>query len=140
MRDLAVKRPEGTLSFWEMYATRALEERLPDVGFEATEVRTARDCPGRTGSGGTPRDVGRAAGSVARIGRSPVGRRLVEFGGEPFFKGRGVAHLHHWLMRELRSAPLPYALAIVRGGKPVTLDARLQLGPYATPPSAAGNR
>src|SRR5262249_50194501 len=31
------KRAEGTLSFWEMYATRALEERVPSLGFEASE-------------------------------------------------------------------------------------------------------
>ena len=42
-----VKRPEGTLSFWEMYATRALEERLPDAGFEATEVALPRPSRGR---------------------------------------------------------------------------------------------
>src|SRR5206468_7934174 len=35
--DLTPARAEGTLSFWEMYATRALEERMPTLGFDGVE-------------------------------------------------------------------------------------------------------
>jgi len=35
--ELTPGRQEGTLSFWEMYATRALEERFPALGFEGSE-------------------------------------------------------------------------------------------------------
>ena len=35
--ELTPKRPEGTLSFWEMYATRALEERVPSLGLDGAE-------------------------------------------------------------------------------------------------------
>ena len=32
------KHAEGTLSFWETYAVRALAERFESVGFSGTEV------------------------------------------------------------------------------------------------------
>ena len=138
-RDLAQKRPEGTLSFWEMYATRALEERMPSVGFDATEVPLPSLVKGTTDQVALRVDTVDAGSGVADAGLRP-GDVLVEFAGEPFFRGRGVAHLHRWLIRELRSVPLPFPLTVVRGGKLVTLDAQLQLGPYRAPSGAPENR
>jgi hypothetical protein len=134
-RELAQKRPEGTLSFWEMYATRALEERMPNVGFDATEIPLPSPVKGTADQVALRVDTVDAGSGVADAGLRP-GDVLIEFAGEPFFRGRGVAHLHRWLIRELRSAPLPFPLTVVRGGKLVTLDAQLQLGPYRARASA----
>lgn len=133
-RDLAPTRQEGTLSFWEMYATRALHERLPSLGFAADEVPLPDMVEGMPDQVAL-RVTNVAPGSaVARAGLRE-GDILIEFGGEPFFRGRGLEHLHAWVLREVRSVPLPFALMLARGGKVLTLDAELQLGPYASPPS-----
>ena len=128
--DLTPAHAEGTLSFWEMYATRALEERLPTLGFDGVEAAL-------------PSDVKAAPEQVAvRIQRvtpgSPLsaaglkpGDLLLELGGEPFFRGRGaVTGLHRRLIRELRAAPAPYTVVIWRDGKRVESTIQLRLGPY----------
>jgi predicted esterase len=131
-------RPEGQLSFWEMYATRALHERFPDAGFEGAEA------PLPPGTAAFPE---RVAIKVARVSDgSPIaaaglraGDVLLSVGGEPFYAGRGgVAGLHAWLVRELRSTDARYDLLVHRNGKPVTLTATLKLGPYTTTSSAGG--
>ena len=138
-RELAQKRSEGTLSFWEMYATRALEERMPSVGFEATEVPLPSLVKGAAEQMALRVDTVESGSGVAGAGLRP-GDVLVEFAGEPFFRGRGAAHLRRWLIRDLRSAPLPFPLILVRGDKLVTLDAKLQLGPYRPLSGAPENR
>jgi hypothetical protein len=69
---------------------------------------------------------------VSRAGLRP-GDLVVEFGGEPFFAGRGgVSGLHAWLVRELRATPDPYRLTVVRDRRQMELTAELRLGPYAS--------
>lgn len=127
---LASRRETGQLSFWEMYAQRAIEERFPSVGFEGREEAL----PG--GAGGIGEMVGIRVLEV--VDDTPVARAglrtgdlLVEFGGEPFFAGNGgVAGLYSWLVRELRGHPVEYELEVWRDGSMTTLRADLQLGPY----------
>ena len=128
--ELTPKHPEGTLSFWEMYATRALEERVPSVGFEGSEEAL----PG--GVKAAPEQVAVRVRQVAPTGAlSSAGLQsgdlLIEVGGEPFFRGRGaVAGLRHWLIRELRDAPAPYTVVVWRDGRRVESTVQLKLGPY----------
>lgn len=130
---LSPTHPEGTLSFWEMYAARALEERVPTIGFEGVETPV-------------PDEIARAPEQVAlRITAvdtaSPAGKAglrpgdiLVSFGGEMFFERRGgVAGLHRWLIRELRETPTDYELVASRAGGLHTLRATYALGPYRPP-------
>lgn len=128
---LAPQYPEGQLSFWEMYAVRALEERVPDVGFVGSEVRLPPEAPAmaaeQTGIRISSVDP---SGPAADAGLRP-GDLLISFGGEPFFEGRGGTDgLRHWLIRELREHPMPYELSVWRDGQQVTLAAEYQLGPY----------
>lgn len=135
--DLAPRRVPGTLSFWEMYAVRALEERYPDVGFAATEVALPAQTAGR------PEQVGLRVTEVDRDGAFgvaglEVGDVVIEVGGEPFFEGRrGVAGLRAWLMRELRSEALDYRVTVVRRGELRSITVSLALGPYAGPAGPA---
>ena len=129
--ELQPRHPEGRLSFWEMYAVRALEERFPDVGFSGDEVPLPR---GLTVS--APEQVGiritavQAGGAASEAGLEP-GDVLITVGGEPFFQGRGgVRGLHHWMVRELRTNPAEYELTAWRDGRMTTLSATYQLGPY----------
>jgi dienelactone hydrolase len=128
--DLTPKHPEGTLSFWEMFATRALEERLPPLGVEGSEdalptgIEAAADKVAIRIS-----QVG-ATGALAGAGLR-AGDLLIEVGGEPFFRDRGgLAALRQWLMRELRAAPAPYPLVVWRDGRRVETTINLKLGPY----------
>ncbi len=126
---LAPKQVEGTLSFWEMFATRALEERVPTLGLEGTEETLP------AGVEAAPEQVAvravAAAGPLSAAGLKP-GDLLVEFSGEPFFRGRGaVAGLHQWLIRELRAESAPYVLIVWRDGRRLQLNLQLKLGPYA---------
>lgn len=128
-RELVQTRREAPLSFWEMYATRALEERLPSLGLEGQET----ELPARIE--GVPSQIALRVTSVApgsAVARAGLQRGdvLVEFGGEPFFRGRGVEHLYQWVLRELRSEPRQYTLLLVRDGAVRTLEAHLQLGGY----------
>lgn len=130
-REFAPTRQEVTLSFWEMYATRALEERLPSLGFEAQEAPLPAGVEGMLDQVALRVTRVEPDGALARAGLR-TGDVLVAFGGEPFFRGRGVGHLYHWVLRELRSVPASYALTVFRTGAPVTLEAELQLGSYRT--------
>jgi predicted esterase len=132
--ELAPVRTEAPLSFWEMYATRALQERWPAVGFSAAEVPLPRVVTGVADQVALQVTTVEPGSAVARAGLR-AGDTLIEFGGEPFFRGRGISHLYAWVLRELRSVPQPFALRLVRNGTLATLDAELQLGPYRSPPS-----
>ena len=129
--ELQPRHPEGPLSFWEMYAVRALEERFPDVGFSGDEVPLPR---GLTVT--APEQVGiqittvEAGGAASEAGLEPEDV-LITVGGEPFFQGRGgVRGLHHWMVRELRTRPTEYELTVWRDGRISTLSATYRLGPY----------
>jgi len=124
------KHPQGQLSFWEMYAVGALEERVPTVGFEG------QDEPLPEGVESGPEQVGVRVTAVDP--RSPAagaglkaGDVLISFGGEPFYRGRGgVDALYHWLIRELRETEADYELVVWREGRVETLHASYVLGPY----------
>lgn len=130
--SMAPARPPGQLSFWEMYASRALDERFPDAGFEGEEAPLppgAAVHPDRVAIKVTRVSAGSA---MASAGLRP-GDLLVAVGGEPFFAGRGGAGgLHAWLARELRSVAAPYKLTVWREGRPTELTATLKLGPYTS--------
>jgi predicted esterase len=130
---LAPTHPQGTLSFWEMYAVRALEERVPTVGFEGTEQPLPEDLASGPEQVGIQVTAVEPGGPAALAGLQP-GDLLVSFGGEPFFHERGgVAGLHHWLIRELRETAQEYQLVLWRDGNLETLEASYVLGPYANP-------
>jgi predicted esterase len=127
---LAPTHPEGVLSFWEMYAARALEERLPSVGFEGQEAALPAAVSSASEQVGFVISAVDPTGPAARAGLA-VGDVLVSFGREPFFAGRGgVAGLHHWLIRELRETPATFELIVLRDGEPRVLEASYALGPY----------
>ncbi|OLE80679.1 MAG: hypothetical protein AUF76_14345 [Acidobacteria bacterium 13_1_20CM_2_65_9] len=128
--ELTPKHAEGTLSFWEMYATRALEERMPSLGFDGTEEALP------AGVKAAGEQVALRVRQIAPTGPLSAsglkaGDLLVEFGGEPFFRGRGaVTGLHHWLIRELRAAAAPYTMVVWRDGRRVESTIQVKLGSY----------
>jgi hypothetical protein len=127
---MAPAHPEGTLSFWETFAQRALEERLAPLGIDAAE----ESLPQGTKAAGE--QVGRrvrqiASGSPLAGADLKVGDLLLEVGGEPFFRGRGAAAgLRNWLIRDLRAEPKDYRVIAWRDGRRVESSVRLKLGPY----------
>ncbi len=132
---LTPTQAEGELSFWEMYAVRALEERVPSVAFDGVEQ------PLPAPASAPPEQVAvrvttvEAESAASRAGLV-AGDLLLTFGGEPFFAGRGgVQGLRHWLMRELRETAKAYELVVWREGRLVTLTAAYALGPYVLPPA-----
>ena len=135
--ELTPKHAEGTLSFWEMYATRALEERVPSLGLDGDEEAL----PAGVNAAGEQvavrvRQVA-SSGPMAAAGLK-AGDLVLEVGGEPFFRGRGgLTTLHHWLIRELRSEPASYAVVSWRDGRRVESNVQLALGPYVEPKPTA---
>lgn len=131
------RRPESTLSFWEMYATRALEERFPSLGFEAEEGEAPRAllAPEAVALRVTRVDPTGAFGA-AGLKRGDV---LIEVDGEPFYPGRGLPHLRAWLMRELTAQGRPYRFSVWRAAQRVELTATLALGPYRDGSAPSGN-
>ena len=129
--ELTPMHPQGQLSFWEMYAVRALEERFPTVGFDGVEIDLRT-----TETGLAPEQVGIQVTSVdpeSTVGRAGLvsGDVLVRVDGEPFFSGRGgVPGLHAWMMRDLRETPSDWVFEVLRGGRPVEISASIGLGPY----------
>jgi dienelactone hydrolase len=135
--ELTPKRPEGTLSFWEMYAMRALEERVPALGLDGVEEAL----PAAVKLGGEQvavriRQV--APTSPMAAAGLQAGDLLLEVGGEPFFRGRGaLTTLRQWLVRELRAEPASYTVVTWRDGRRVESNVRLALGPYVEPKPTA---
>ena len=131
--ELEPRHAEGTLSFWEMYAVWALEERFPRLGFDAAEVALPQ------GGAAAPEQVGLHVIHVDTDGPAAAsglraGDVLVSLGSELFFTGHnGAAGLYHWLVRELRTTPTEYNLVIWRDGRRVTLRTPYGLGPYRPP-------
>jgi hypothetical protein len=113
-----------------MYATRALEERMPSLGFDGTEEALPA---GVKAAGEQVALRVRQIASTGPLSASGLkaGDLLVEFGGEPFFRGRGaVTGLHHWLIRELRAAAAPYTMVVWRDGRRVESTIQVKLGSY----------
>ncbi|HEV8346394.1 MAG TPA: hypothetical protein VGQ16_07465 [Vicinamibacterales bacterium] len=128
--EMTPKHAEGTLSFWEMYATRALEERVPALGFDGTEETLPAGMKAAAEQLAVRVRQVAPAGPLSAAGLKP-GDLLLEIGGEPFFAGRGaVSGLHHWLIRELRAEPATYSVVVLREGKRVESSVRLRLGKY----------
>ena len=127
--ELEPRHAEGTLSFWEMYAVRALDERFENVGFSGRGVPMPTEAT-------APEQVAiRVAAVDERSDAAEAGLQsgdiLLSFGGEPFFRDQGgVAGLHHWLVRELRTHAQEYELLVWREGRAVTLRGVFTLGPY----------
>ena len=116
--SLAPKHPEGTLSFWETYAVRALEERFPGLGIEGAS------------EDGVVRITGVDPGSPFERAGVEVGDKLVEIGGEPFYDDRGLTAHYQWILRELDGVARPYTIVVLRDGVRREFTATLKLGPY----------
>lgn len=118
------RRSPGALSFWETYAMRSLEDRLPPLGIEGEE----------TGSGAREQTTIRIDAVVDdspfHLAGVKVGDELIAVDGEPFFTGGGLEGLRAWLARELAETPRALSLSIRRGGKEHTLLATLSLEPF----------
>jgi dienelactone hydrolase len=130
--ELTPTHAEGTLSFWEMYATRALEERLPSLGLDGVEEPMPAGMPAGAEQVAVRLSHVSPTGPFAALGLK-VGDRLIEVGGEPFFRGRGsIRGLHHWLMRELRRDAADYEVLVQRASSPSATKTTLplKLGPY----------
>lgn len=133
---LVPKHAEGQLSFWEMYAVRALEERFPDMGFEGEEAPLPEGATTLLSEQVALRVTDVTEGSVVHAAGLEAGDLLLSVGGEPFFRGRGgLAGLHHWLLRELRETPALYEMIVWRDSRLWTLEVSYRLGPYAQPTS-----
>jgi hypothetical protein len=138
--ELTPRRAEGTLSFWEMFATRALEERVPSLGIDGVEEALPAGLDAAAEQVAVRIRQVAATGPLAAAGLK-AGDLLVEVGGEPFFRGRGaLTTLHHWLLRELRNEPAPYTVVAWRDGRRVESSVRLALGPYVEPKPTAAAR
>ena len=123
---------EGRLSYWEFYATRALEERFPELGLSGEELS---EVPGIALDG--ERVAIRITevapdGAFSGTGLS-AGDLLLEVGGEPLFAGKGLDSLHHWLLRELVANERIYALVAWRDGAELRLQVPFALGPFRGP-------
>ena len=129
--ELEPSHAKGILSFWEMYAVRALDERFESVGFSGEEVPLPRGLGPTAPEQLAIRVTDVDGGSGAAQAGLRSGDVLLGFGNELFFSGRGgVAGLHHWLVRELRTHAREYELLVWREGRPVTLLGGFALGPY----------
>src|SRR5262249_30715280 len=129
---IAPVHKEGTLSFWEMYAQRALEERLAPLGIEGAEAPPPSG--GKAAAGQVAIRVRQAAagGPLSAAGLK-AGDLLLDVGGEPFFGGHGgdaIDGLRAWLIRELRAEPRGYVVGIWRDGRRVESTVPLKLGAY----------
>jgi S1-C subfamily serine protease len=114
-----------------MYAQRAIEERFGDLGFTGAEEELPEEVRVPGEQVGLRVDEVVAGSPIAAAGLR-AGDLLLEFGGEPFFRGNGgLDRLYQWLVRELRDRPVEYPLTIWRDGAKVILTATLRLGPYA---------
>jgi dienelactone hydrolase len=125
--ELTPKHPEGTLSFWEMFATRALEERLPALGVEGMEDALPAGMTAAAEQVAVRVRHVDPAGALSAAALKP-GDLLIAFGGEPFFRGRGgLTGLHQWLIRELRTEPAPYSVTAWRDGKRLETTIQVKL-------------
>ncbi len=128
----APQHPDKDLSFWERYATRALTERFPSLGFTGAEEKLPK------GIESVPEQIairitdvsGGSAVAEAGLKRDDI---LLEVDGEPFYKrDNSLGILYHWLIRELRTQPKTYPLLVWRNGELLKLEAHFKLGPYTS--------
>ncbi|TDI38818.1 MAG: hypothetical protein E2P02_19925 [Acidobacteria bacterium] len=123
--SLEPSHPEGILSFWEMYAQRSIENRLPSLGLEGHIV------PGDLGGelAALRVDAIEKAGIFDKAGLQE-GDLLLEVDGEPFFNDSTVSELRAWLVRELDARPRKLALRVLRRGAELALDVTVSLEPF----------
>ena len=123
--SLEPSHPEGILSFWEMYAQRSIEDRLPSLGLEGHIV------PGDFGGELAALRVDTIEdGSVFGKAGLEKGDLLLEVDGEPFFDDSTVSELRAWLVRELDARPRKLALRVLRRGAELALEVTVSLEPF----------
>ncbi len=123
--SLEPSHPEGILSFWEMYAQRSIENRLPSLGLEGDIV------PGDFGGelAALRLDTIEDGSVFGKVGLRK-GDLLLEVDGEPFFNDSTVSKLRAWLVRELDARPRKLALRVLRRGAELALDVTISLDPF----------
>ena len=119
---LAPKHPQGQLSFWEMYAVGALEERVPTVGFEGQEE------PLPEGVEGGPEQVGVRVAAVDPEGPA-AGAGAPGRGCPDLFRGRAVLPGTGWGGR-----PTPLAHSRTPGDRDRIRTRRMAGGEGRDPP------
>ena len=123
--SLEPSHPEGVLSFWEMYAQRSIEDRLPPLGI------TGHIVPGDLGGELAALRVDAIEdGSVFDKVGLQEGDLLLEVDGEPFFNDSTVFELRAWLIRELDARPRTITLRVLRRGAELALNATVSLEPF----------
>jgi dienelactone hydrolase len=128
--EIEPTHPEGRLSFWEMYAQRALEERLPALGLAGSEEALPAGITAAAEQVGIRLQQTPSSGPFSTAGLRQ-GDLLLEVGGEPFYRERrGLEGLRAWLVRELRGVASPYSIAVWRDGRRVESNVSLKLGSY----------
>ena len=132
--ELGPVHPEGQLSFWEMYAVRALEERVPTLGFDGTQVELPTGARAGAPEQVAVRITAVESGGPADSAGLRTGDLLLTVGGEPFFRGRGGVRgppsLDDTGAQELRDG---VPACCVEGRGIVILSAAYALGPYVSP-------
>ncbi len=127
-RSLSPTIPEGQLSFWEMYAVRALEERFPNLGFKLVEKplpASLAPLPNQLGWQVTEVET---SGPLAAAGLKP-GDLILRFGDHLSFADSAQDLLFH-LRRELRTQPSEYEVEVWRDGGLQKIRFELALGNY----------
>ena len=118
--------PQGSLSFWESYAIRSLEERFPTLGLQGRLAAL----PDSMSPGPEQRALEIEStdpdGPFSNFDILP-GDRLIEIGGEPFFVGKNLNSHYQRLVRELDSISRPYVVQLLRDGALHTLEVPLAL-------------
>ncbi len=123
--SLEPSHPQGVVSFWEMYAQRTIEDRLPALGI------TGHIVPGDLGGALAALLVDAIEdGSLLEEAGLQKGDLLFEVDGEPFFNDSTVFELRAWLVRELDARPRKMALRVVRRGAELSLHATASLEPF----------
>ncbi len=127
-RELAARfeprAPAGTLSFWEMYAARALERWFPPLQMETTAI--SLEASTGTESAGLRVDA-IAPGSLFHDAGVRAGDVLIGVDGEPFFSDSSVEELRHWLMREASPVARDIRVEVKRGEEALAFHASLAL-------------
>lgn len=128
--ELKPTHPLGTLSFWETFATRSLDERFPSLGLEGVEERPSN----ATGEVTAIRVTAVSGDGPFAASGVRKGDLLMQVGSEPFYTGNGgLTTLRNWMARSLRAQEVEWPVIVRRGSQEITLAGHFKLGPYADP-------